>query len=83
MRFRFRRVKQPFEISKSCTGATFALSFSICNPKPTAKSFLSRSGTRLTDGKCTKRNLGRLNANRPENGGFKRFSKNARQTGQM
>lgn len=75
MRFRFRRVKQPFEISKSCTGATFALSFSICNPKPTAKSFLSRSGTRLTDGKCTKRNLGRLNANRPENGGFKQFQK--------
>ena len=70
-----RRIKQPFEIGKSCAGATFALSFSICNLKPTAKSFLSRSGTHLTDGKCTKRNLGCLNANKPENGRFKQFQK--------
>ena len=83
MRFRFRRIKQPFEIGKSCDVATFALSFSICNLKPTAKPFLSRSGMHLTDEKCAKRSLGGLNANRTENGGFKRFSKNARQTCQM
>ena len=70
-------------IRKSCDVATFALSFSICNLKPTAKPFLSRSGMHLTDEKCAKRSLGGLNANRTENGGFKRFSKNARQTCQM
>ena len=70
-----RRIKQPFEIGKSCDVATFALSFSVCNLKPTTKPFLSRSGVRLTDGKCAKRNLGRLNANKPENGEFRRLPK--------
>ncbi|WP_204828092.1 hypothetical protein [Neisseria sicca] len=70
-----RCVKQPFEIGKSCADATFAVSISVYNPKPMSKSFLSRSGTRLTDGKCTKRNLDCLNANKPEIGGFKQFQK--------